>query len=365
MQAKSIIRNILPYGLVGKIQSKRQIKRSLLCSNNGKCFLPRVQNVAFDDHSKYKHIVSVQGFGYSGSGAVVDLLREYETITVVGGVDKEGSLTNRNISKFEVDFLRLSGGLLEVEKYLNSSNMFQNDALSHRMLQLFESNPIYRGIPGSRVYFQKFFDQICWFTNCDKTNQYYNLHLHQSSTQIFYLREMTLSEYRNLCRKFLNSIFNLVSQYGATQVLAMDQLFSDLEFDIERNMEYVPNLKTIVVYRDPRDVFAYACRNNVEWIPHTNSKIFVSWYNQMLSKFNKMEKQQYYVVQFEDLVYNYENCIQGIEMYLELSTKCHINKKCNFNPNVSMQNIGIWRQDLDRKKDYEYIYSELNDYCYN
>ena len=66
------------------------------------------------------------------SGLVVlgclDLLSEVDVCDVVGTDINNTSKEEDHHSLFESDFLRVSGGLFEIEKYVDSNNFFQNDA---------------------------------------------------------------------------------------------------------------------------------------------------------------------------------------------------------------------------------------------
>ena len=107
-------------------------------------------------NKSYKQVVSVQGLGHSGSGAVLDVLCEMESCNVLGtdenfkvlGIDHKGA--------FEVDFLRLAGGLFEFEKYLGSNNVFQNDALINRFISYLNSFKLFREDKNIRELFFDF-----------------------------------------------------------------------------------------------------------------------------------------------------------------------------------------------------------------
>lgn len=80
----NIIRDITPYSIIRnhKIKSLNLfLEEYRQWVESGKCF-------KLDTVSNYRQIISVQGFGYSGSGAVVDLLREYPSCQVWGGIDE-------------------------------------------------------------------------------------------------------------------------------------------------------------------------------------------------------------------------------------------------------------------------------------
>ncbi len=361
----NIIRWLTPYGLVSSYVEKNYRRRH----NFIECFKQYVesgQKYELVEDSPYETIVSVQGFGYSGSGAVVDLLREYDSTHVIGFVDYEGSVASRDFKCDEVDVLRLAGGLFEVEKYIGSNNVFQNDALLHRVVAQFESSDIYRNNPSIRPYCFEFMSRICEILTDSPTCQDYNQYLnHRGANDILFLKDFTVTEYRNWSRKLLNSIFYIIRQAtGDKPILVLDQIVNDLEFDSERYIDYIPNLKIIMVYRDPRDVYTFSKKANIGWIPHKSVDVFVKWYEIFTKHFSIHEKRRYLVVQFEDLICNYEETKSAIEQYVELKSASHVKKGTCLDVLQSQANIGVWKKCDTLIEDYITIDNQLKSLCY-
>lgn len=109
MNYKWLIAQLLPYRITKYIKSKKRF--SIIKFRHHNC-------ERYDTLGEKKDIISVQGFGYSGSGAVVDLLREYQNFTVWGIFEADSHSSNiqqpKNQITKEIDFLRLSGGLFEL-----------------------------------------------------------------------------------------------------------------------------------------------------------------------------------------------------------------------------------------------------------
>lgn len=369
MDIKHIIKLCLPYYVTNKIIQNNIRRESMLRKNlrvndfvqDYNDFVAKGVNIEFNNICKYKTIISVQGFGYSGSGAVVDLLREYPCCQVFGGVDREGSITDRSMVFEEVDFARLYGGLFDIEHYIDSNNVFQNNGVLNNFARLVGNSKIYKCSDEIKNYFLKFFDSLVDF-NIKMSWQAYNPHLNFNfhNPNIFYLKNYTVSEYRQLCRSLIYSLFNSLHSKGK-KCLVLDQFFSDVEFNIEKNKEYIPNLKTIVVYRDPRDVYTFAKKNNVEWIAHDNVENYVRW-NKIFYKCFSLTDNNYLAIRFEDLVNEYDKTVSKIQDYLGIHD--HIYAKQNFDPAISKQNVGIWKtSDIDND-DYEVIKENFPNYCY-
>lgn len=329
-------------------------------------YLNADNKVEFAKQSPFLTVVTVQGFGYSGSGAVVDLLREYDTNLVIGSVDYEGSVATRDKHCEEIDILRLAGGLFEVEKYIGSNNIFQNDALLHRVVAHIEYSEIYRAIPETRPYFYEYMSRISELLTDSPEVQYYNRSLdYKGNNDVFYLKEMTLKEYRTLCNGLLNSLFAIIKGESKAPIFVLDQSVNDFEFDTARYLDYIPNLKIIMVCRDPRDVFAFARESEVGWIPNTSVESFVQWNKIITRHFDIHERHAYLVVRFEDLIESYNEEVTAIENYIGIESASHTMKGTCLDVSVSQKNIGIWKNDVRMHDAYKRIFDQLVLYCYN
>jgi len=303
--------------------------------------------------------------GFTGSGAVVDLLREYESCVTLGGWDDESVSLSKKDKIGEIDFVRIAGGLFEIPKFLGSNNVFHNDALLNRYALMISASKLYNMNPDIRNLFLRFFDEIIDFRISNIEGVQYNVGLYRNKrrTNILFLKDLTIDEYYNLCRKLMYSVFfNLLKSYKSNLVL--DQFFSDLEFNIIDEEKYLPNIKTIVVYRDPRDVYVFAVDKNVQWIPHNNVTDFIKWNKIMYKKFG-LHGKGYLAVRFEELVLSYETIVEQIESYLLLEKKEHFRKMQHFKPELSARNIGLWKSCRTiPASDFKKIHEELTIYCF-
>lgn len=370
MNIKHIIKLLLPYYITNKIIQRNKSNRvQQETQSHEKDFVEDYNNycesnkdaIKLDTSCKYKTIISVQGFGYSGSGAVVDLLREFPSCQVFGNVDFEGSATKRAAIFEEVDFARLYGGLFDIEHYLNSNNLFQNDGVLNNFAKLVGCSKIYRCSEDIKQYFLCFFDNLVSM-HIRLGWQAYNPHLNFNfhNPNIFFLKNHSISDYRTLCKSLIYTLFNSLHTEGK-ECLVLDQFFTDFEFNTKRNKEYIPNLKTIVVYRDPRDVYAFAKNINVEWIAHDSVEDFIKWHKICYHNFSPSST-DYLPVRFEDLVFDYDKVVTTIKEYLNVSD--HKFVKCNFDPSLSSKNVCIWKQSNIDIREFCKIKEQLNEYCY-
>lgn len=326
------------------------------------------------ESNQYQHVISVQGYGYSGSGAVVDILREFSDVTVYGSIDADYSGATSKMGYSEFDICRHPGGLFEIERYLNSDNLFFNDAVIKRFLSFIDKRFCKRGnllyTENFRMNLLRFLNEIVDFSVDNMPSEQFNLHVRTSLSflkyrySIFFIKKMSVEEYRCRARYFLNAIFN---DFKPNRYLALDQFFSDLGDNYLMKKQYVPNLKTIIVRRDPRDVFLYAHLKRVAWIPSYNVEVFVKWYATMLKNINK-NPDEVLVLQLENLILNYDESLAKIKGYLQLDDASHTRKRQFFDPKVSVKNLMLWKDELNKKKfnkELLYIEKELKQWCYN
>lgn len=360
---------LLPFCIVRRYFNHRRMSISVL---NYLDLEEAKQRKNIIDKPIFDIIVSVQGFGYSGSGAVTDLLREIRDVSVIGYRDM--ALCNNDnsgihpILNCEVDFVRVAGGICEIEKLIGSTNHFINDALIKRFIDniddffyRFESCPV-----KLKIEFARFINQIVDFKIQNLNDDFYNPHLNMSGfsefskKNIYFLKKMSIEDYRKLVNSLLNSFFNILPK---SKMLVLDQFFADSENDIEKKNAYVNNIRIINVQRDPRDVFCFGKSKQIKWIP-SDVDVFIKWYRANLDNVLSCNNMQVMNLRFEDIVCDYENEVKKIFHFLDIDNHNHIHAKKYFDPNNSVKNVSLWKM-FEYDSDIRKIENELSEYCYN
>lgn len=364
----NLLYNCLPYGLLKRRwDRKRNELGTVNFFGQYASFVKSNERKQFTQNNKCP-VISVEGLGFSGSGAVVDFLREFSNTLCVGSVNDEAVNASQIATQnYEVDILRLSGGLFDIERYIESANVFHGQAVLQRFIDMSESFPLYIEVEEAKKSFFRFFYSITRSVHCTMNHPCYNSYLYRwkerfSQFEIYYLKKMTISEYRVIARNFLSELFQILNPQGKTLVL--DQFCNDFEYDTQMYLEYVPDIKIIHVYRDPRDVYEYAIQGNVEWIAHDCVYNFIEWFKVMTTNFSKMGDEVQLYVRFEDLVNNYEMEKSRIITFLNFDNKDHVYNLKFFNPAISKNNIAIWKKDIQRIEEFNQIQSELQEFCY-
>ena len=322
-------------------------------------------------------IVCVTGFGHSGSGAVVDLLSEYACTHVEGYVDQNGSL--RKEPGREFDILRHSGGLFCLESAVQNKNPFVQDACVKLFLALIANHYddprcSYRDALVNSA--RRFLDVILDFSLRSRwgydfcphmafmSDRGYDLLFGRSDSErqaIFFLKEMSVDEYRLAARRFLALTLGKIA---SEKILVLDQIVSDGTADIRKYQAYLGDMKLIAVWRDPRDVFITANIRGEAWIPH-DVDAFVRWYRR-IAPYLVLDNANYKLIRFEKLVLDYENEVAAIETFLGLDANEHVAPRTAFNPKVSVANVGIYKKySRAFGKEINFIENELEEFLTN
>lgn len=332
----------------------------------------------------FKTLVSVNGFNWSGSSAVADLLQEYRTVTSSLSGTLDDSIEDRNKGRCEFDIVRAGCGVYSLEHLFETRNIFERDVCLRVFMALVEQ--LYNEAIGN-FYDDKFIELTRSFikkllatevkspTGFDYAPQLRalgtraaNLVLgHASNDQwqyVYYLKDMTVSEYRTIAREYIQALLRTVE---SEDFLVLDQGCADCSADIDRFVDYFGPLKTIWCYRDPRDIFAAAQRarlNREEGNVPNDPIAFVKWYRRALEHFLDLKHASFLMFRFEDLIMDYEKTVSMIEKHLGLRPEDHISPKKYFVPAKSFAwSIGLWK-NCPEKDAIAYIKNELADFCY-
>ncbi len=181
--------------------------------------------------------------------------------------------------------------------------------------------------------------------------------------EVTYCSYPTEAEFLAVTRKYLKDLFEIANKDNK-EFLMVDQLVPPT--NVDRYTRYFENIKIVVVDRDPRDLFLL---ENLYWktavIPR-DVKTFCKWYEitRRHRKFEKYNEHNTILIQFEDLIYDYENSLDKIMKFLGLERSNHKYKKQNFNPDISIKNTRLYEKHPERDEEIQYIYKELKEFCY-
>ena len=325
---------------------------------------------------KHKHLnfICVAGFGYSGSGAVIDLLKEFDQHYV-----------------FEKEFrlIKDPDGIIDLENALVKNwGELRSDIAIRRFIDL--TNIIGRkqklfskiGFNFNDSYNKEFFDCCEKYINelVDiEWNGDWPYHLHDLNWfKLFLYRfrrklggspdlndKMYFSSpgdgFYRLTRSFLNELFLNVIDIEKYNTIVLDQALPP--YNPEKYLRYFDSVKVIVVDRDPRDIYLELI--NYSSFPTDPVENFINYFTaQRNAVINNHKSDQILRVNFENLVFRYEKEMEKIYSFLNLSSKDHKNKLTNYFPEKSKKNVGIWKKMKD-SEEIKLIENKLNKYLYH
>lgn len=304
-------------------------------------------SITFDKTCRFTSFVTIDGFGSSGSSAVMDLLREYDGCTVWA---TRPSFTDAGVEATalgEMDLMRHHGGLLYLEKMIEDDatvNVFWSDAAVKAFISLAFHSDQYKLHPGLRPLFFGFLERI---TDQRLTSDQHLMGAYinpfSSLRDIFYLRRMPKEEYQQICREFLYTLFNRLFPDAKGGCLVLDHIFDDCGLDMQRFQPYLPGVKRIKVRRDIRGVYIDAVRHNYRWLAHDTVDDFLRW-ERFSYRGHHDDNPGYLTVRFEELVTEYDREVARIEDHLCLDASQHTRKGTMLNPRISSRNIRIWER---------------------
>lgn len=316
-------------------------------------------------------LVSVSGYNFSGSGAVIDLLKEYQEITCVDP---------------EIAFVYLPDGIIDLDYHINAAPTYLNgDAAISRYWNLCKKS----AVPQK---YRKAFNQITQeylYAIVDETWQgnssFEGTRKTGSSYLVWYLKKiysillfhyfkkissasnhtMYLSHH---CRNFntatedyLNRVVDLFAGNSEKRIVVMNQFFS--AYQPEKSMKYMQDAKTIVVDRDPRDIYILGkIKRRTQCYPVDDAKKFIKYFRTCWENRSNNNSDKVLHVQFEDVIYAYEDSVKQIEDFLGIHN--HVSPKKYLKPEVSINNTQLKGRYPELSDDIAFIEKNLQEYLY-
>ena len=339
--------------------------------------------------------VAVTGFYGTGSGAVVDLLREYEEMQVV---------PYKDINYEHVAFYA-NGGLFDTVSLLTKgNNPFSSDGAIHNFNKAMHriNDYDYLCFGSYKKLFGNEFITLCdKFVNAISTSHKSKNSNHviksrfslikaiaQLAAKILYKKNFskygikyiydsttlycampTEEELYKAAKEFTSGYFALFNKFTDKSVKVFDHAIWASEVDAFQEC-FGDDLKIIVVDRDPRDVYLSdqyiwskpPIRINGE--PHfpTNIDEFISeWKKTIICSYNNPNA---LYIHFEDLIYNYEETVNRIEQFIGIPLH-HTDMGKVLEINKSIENTQLFNVNAEWKSQADQIAKGLPEYLYN
>jgi hypothetical protein len=335
----------------------------------------------------YKNIVACTGYGGTGSSAITDLFKEFDYCLSMGNEEfwflqdydgisdleyflidgnhrSKASLAikrykdyakNRKVFYdrfFQEKFIKYTDEYLNsiVESRFKKAIVLAEEPSSFKRLLYFKISPFLQ-ILYKKIKFQYFDEFSPWFPLVEKCYAY-----------------PSEKKFSKLTKNYTERLFSLLDPNDQYQTLVIDQLVPAI--NIKRYFKYVDNLKVILVDRDPRDLYllnknhwkgaSYICNTD-------NINEYIDWYKTLrIHRKNEdlINNNNIVVINFEELVYEYDNTLQKICDFLNIDIESHALRKKYFNPEISIINTKLWLKPHNYESEIKIIEKELSEFCY-
>lgn len=336
-----------------------------------------VKNVIFN-LKLFDMILGICGYGYTGSGALISLLKEYDGVSY---------LYNKGVQEFTLSYI--SDGLEDLEYNLvsNPSKGTRCDNAIYRfklLVDFYERNynrftkGQFRELSydfldeliqvkwkGVRVFeYQRSWKRLFFYfqASVSKVLRRFGINvrllpLHERYISIF------PDNYLNCTRNYLEKV---LGGNHEKDCLLLDQPFSI--GNPLHSMRFFNNPKCIVVDRDPRDLYVmvkHVYKKNALFIPSDTVENFINYYKRVRDDRLWNDSDLIYRVQFEDLIYKYKETVKGIEEFVGPLLGKHSSMKTLFNPSVSIANTNVYSYYPEDSEAINKISHDLNEYLYS
>lgn len=330
-------------------------------------------------------IITCASYYGSGSSAVTDYVTEYSTVKSLGNyefrflhdtdgiADLEYHLVwnhNRHnsghaIKRFKkiVDFYAGNKIVSRYEPYFN----FQWKKLAYNYIESlvdfsyhgwWQYDLLDRGI--FYYNFKQLFSKIYRMTIAHNTEKNLNV----LPNEITYCSHPTQTEFDVKTKFFLQELLSAGNPENKPFIM-IDQLLPTS--NINRFWKFFDDIKAVIVERDPRDLYIlekYVWKGCV--IPTETAEIFCSWYRYTREhrKTEEFDTERVMLLQFEDLIYRYEETSEKLQIWLGLEKKDHMMPLKKLNPAESIKNTKLWEK-YNIGDELWVIESQLTEYLYD
>jgi len=338
--------------------------------------------------------VDISGFGHSGKSVMTDIFKEFEGYQVPH-------------YNFEFNLLRIQGGLIDlcealgdnwspirsdiaIRRFINIVNRLGIKATIKKPYSLF----IASGMNYDEYFNGKFISISESFLNSIINYSYIGdwpypiidepiikQFIQRLKSNILkkniFRRKVYFSAPNDIIgstKKYINQLFTTIAKKDTCSFV----LHNAIEpFNPVRGLDCIENAKTIIVQRDPRDIYASMFIKDGAFIPSFEKRHYWSMKSDFLnsddinrfilrqkiqlSKINyQNDDNRVMRIRYEDLVVNYPDSLSRVIGFLGEKSSIHINKGKYYDPKLSVKNVGLWKKATGKvAKDIELICNQL------
>ena len=334
-------------------------------------------------------IIGTSSFSQSGGSAITNILEEFSAFSVLrGGATFECTFFTENIFALETA-LRIGAGIdkavktflhhaLQTSNELDYKNNFGPEFLHYTIEYINSITENYLGgvhkdydytflDPAERAIFSKA-QKLYIYKYANRPYEAYEPYpwepVYTPFGTVYYGN--CPNDFYDKTQKYIEKVFFPLYERGKSYLLA-DSIYSATEITPQELM-YYKNSKALIANRDPRDLYVINKEIYGEWfIPTWNVDRWIKYYRyrrQSIKPQKENNKDNILHLQFEELIYNYEESLAKIKEFLNLKDSEHTKKGQIFIPEKSQTNTQVFRKYPQYLKDIEKIEKELPEFCY-
>lgn len=326
-------------------------------------------------------IIGACGFGSTGSSAVTDYLKEYNSFQVLD--DIEFTWVSNVDGLIDLDYHvnkphnRTMDSIMAIDRYREMCKCYAKQyeiagVQSEAIIKLTEDflNSIITTswewrIHGSqntidrirRSYYSRFSIVSKWEVKNGRHWEGYPLE------KVFL--SVLPKEFDEKARKHVRDILTAMGA-DLSKPLILDQPFAGN--NPQACFKFFDDPYAVVVDRDPRDNYVFArtkLLGRFHLMPINRVEDFVKYYRALRDNqpYKEVGNNRLLSIKFEDMVYHYEETTARLRDFLHLpDNPC---PKSIFDPAISMPNTQVWRRFPQFQRDIEYIEKELPEYLFD
>lgn len=321
-------------------------------------------------------MIGICGLGYSGSGALIDLLKEFDSVKVYDNIEFDFVYAPDGVEDLFYHLcenpVRYLSGNSALKRFINLKNNFARRSSDYMKATKGKFAEITDQYINSLI-------QVRW-NGCDtyekitsgevrKTIKYrlggriddITQRKFENKGSHFSYSDMYLSvkpeKFIEISKQYLINIMNVMG-VDQNSMIILNQPFPSN--NPERYYKYYDNPMGVIVDKDPRDQYILAkkiLRRNGSFIPTEKVEDFIIYYKKMHEGQSTALK-----ITFEDLIYEYDRTIEMLKSQLRLGK--HTNPKKYFNPSISINNTQLFKRYPEYNHDVNIIEKELERYLF-
>jgi hypothetical protein len=320
--------------------------------------------------------ICVSGYGKSGSGACVNLLKEFEYIDGLdrefrivkdpyGLIDLEHSLVNN------WDFVRHNTAINDFLNYCRmlarDDGLFKEEGKNFSKLLNIDFVKETERYIDSLVDFKYHGETLLHNYNLKAKDLFYKKirsKLKMGNELPMYFARPSESEFLLQTTSYIDNLFSNYSANNNIKMVVLNQAISP--GNISNAIKYFNSMKLIIIDRDPRDIYATMLKERRLLggeLSHSNVlDKYLIWHNAVrvrseIDIANSNLEKNILRIQFEDFFTDYNKVLEKIKNFIGIDF-IHKNKGSRFSPEKINEYVGIWR-DLQDQSAISRISEEL------